>query len=358
MNINIKAISIVWLSLTLLLPSRVILAEQSSAVALMYHHFGDDRYPSTNIKLEQFEQHLHFLETNGFQVLALEAVLDALQSNKSLPDKTIVITMDDAYVSVYQEAYPRLKKRNWPFTVFVSTDYIDKRFSNYMTWEQMREMQQHGASFGNHTRSHNYLIKRKHDESEKAWQQRIRDDVNHAQKRLNEELNNVIRVFAYPYGEYDLALVKIIDTLNFIGIGQHSGAMGPTSDFRFLPRFPMNESYGEMTGFKSKVMSLAMPLIKTPEIDPVTTTPAPLLRVELSPKHSPLKQLNCYASDQGKIEIQWIDQYTFTTQASNDLPIGRSRYNCTAPSEQTGRYYWFSQPWIVVNNRVTNPLSH
>ena len=359
MKISVKRAFIALLWLILLVTSQLAMATQSSAVALMYHHFGDDRYPSTNIRIEQFEQHLEFLETNNFQVLALDIVLNALQSNQALPDKTVVITMDDAYLSVYQEAYPRLKQRNWPFTVFVSTDYIDKRFSNYMSWEQMREMQQHGASFGNHTRSHDHLIKRNNNESEPVWQQRIRDDLNQAQKRLHDELNNVIQVVAYPYGEYDLALARIVESLNLIGMGQHSGAMGPTSDFRFLPRFPMNESYGDLEGFKSKVMSLVMPLMKTPEIDPVTTISTPLLRVELSHQHPPLKQLNCYASGQGKIKVQWLDEHTFTTQTNNALPVGRSRYNCTAPSRQSGRYYWFSQPWIIVNDSdIKNSLTN
>ena len=108
----------------------------------------------------------------------------------------------------------------------------------------------------------------------------------------------------------------------------------------------MNESYGDMEGFKSKVMSLAMPLAKTPMVDPVTNETRPQLIVELAQEHTPLRQLNCYASGQGRIDVQWLNEYTFSVQATADLPPGRSRYNCTAPSKQSGCYYWFSQPWI------------
>ncbi len=334
------------LTFCLTLPGQAATANQTSAVALMYHHFGDSRYPSTNIQLEQFEQHLQFLEQQGFHVLPLNTVLKALQQNEALPDKSVVITMDDAYLSVYTEAYPRLKLRGWPFTVFVSTDYIDKQFSNYMNWEQMREMQQHGASVGNHSRSHHYLIRRNERETHAEWQQRIRDDINTAQQRLREELTNVVDVIAYPYGEYNLALAQIVQSLGLIGMGQHSGAIGTASDFRFLPRFPMNENFGEMDGFKSKVMSLAMPLQKTPEVDPETDATQPQLTIEIDQDHTPLKQLSCYASGQGRIEVQWLNEYTFTVQANSPLPAGRSRYNCTAPSTQAGRFYWFSQPWI------------
>lgn len=323
--------------------SNTILAAENSAVVLMYHHIGETQHPSTNIRLEQFEQHLQFLEQNGFQVLPLDKVLKAIKNNKPLAEKSVIITMDDAYRSVYSEAYPRLKQRDWPFTVFVSSDYIDKGYSNYMSWQQMREMEQHGASFGNHSRSHDYLIRHLGNETPAAWQQRIIDDISYAQQRLQQELIKPIDVIAYPYGEYNLSIANITHDLGLIGMGQHSGAIGPASDFRFLPRFPMNENFGEMDGFKNKTMSLPMPLLETPQTNPVTSEARPTLKVKLK---QALTQLTCYASGQEKIQVQWLDEKTFTVQAINDLLDGRSRYNCTAPSTDPERYYWFSQLWI------------
>jgi biofilm PGA synthesis lipoprotein PgaB len=323
-----------------------LFAAQQSAVVLMYHHFGVARYPSTNIRLEQFDQHLQFLEKKGFNVLPLMTILQAIRENRPLPDKAIAITMDDAYRSVYSEAYPRLKELGWPFTVFVSTDYIDKHFSNYMTWEQMREMEQHGATYGNHSRTHNYLVRRRNGEDSAAWRQRVTEDITSAQQRLHDELHNVVDVIAYPYGEYNLALADVVEGLGMIGMGQHSGAIGPTSDFRFLPRFPMAEKFGDMEGFTTKVLSLAMPLQKTPAIEPVTEKKRPLLILKLDSQHPGLKQLTCYASGQGRIEVTWLNEFEFSVKAKKDLPDGRSRYNCTAPSGDAGRYYWFSQPWI------------
>lgn len=334
------------LALLALLNCSALPAAPPSAVGLMYHHFGADQYPSTNIRLEQFEQQLQFLEENGFQVLPLMMVLEALQAGKALPDKTVVFTMDDAYESVYTEAYPRLKARGWPFTVFVASDYIDKNYSNYMSWAQMREMQQHGASFGNHSRSHAHLIRRLPGEDEPQWRQRVGEDIRAAQRRLEDELSEVIEVIAYPYGEYDLALAQLVESLGLIGMGQHSGAMGATSDFRFLPRFPMAEQFGDADEFKTKVMSLAMPLQQTPQVNPVTDAARPVLKLQFDRQHAPLKQLSCYASGQGRIEVQRLNDYEARVQAGDDLPPGRSRYNCTAPSDEVGRFYWFSQPWI------------
>jgi biofilm PGA synthesis lipoprotein PgaB len=341
-----RLFSLASLTLLMLLNCSMASAAGHSAVGLMYHHFGVERYPSTNIRLGQFEQQLQYIADNGFQVLPLMTVLETLQSGKPLPDKTVVITMDDAYKSVYTQAYPRLKKRGWPFTVFVSTDYIDKHYSNYMNWDEMREMQTHGASFGNHSRSHVHLIRRLADEDETQWRQRVSADIRSAQQRLTEELNQVVKVIAYPYGEYNLALADEVKSLGMFGMGQHSGAMGSNSDFRFLPRFPMSEKYGAMDQFRNKIMSLAMPLQQTPDIDPVTTAPRPVLKLQFDKQHARLKNLACYASGQGRIEVQWLNDEEAEVQADSDLPPGRSRYNCTAPSSEAGRFYWFSQPWI------------
>ncbi len=131
-----------------LLPASMALATQdgAQAVIFMYHRFGESRYPSTNITLEQFEEQLEFFEKNNFSVLPLNEIIEALKENKTLPDKSIGITIDDAYLSVYKEAYPRLKAKGYPFTVFVATGVVDQGIPAYMDWEQMAEMQKHGAT--------------------------------------------------------------------------------------------------------------------------------------------------------------------------------------------------------------------
>lgn len=330
----------------LTLPTQSV-AAQDSAVALMYHHFGDDRYRSTNIKLDQFDAQLEYLQQNNFNVWPIDKILSHLDNNQPLPDKTIAITMDDAYRTVYSEAYPRLKKLNWPFTVFVSTDYIDKKYSNYMTWDQMREMEAHGASYGNHSSSHDYLTQVKPEEDMKSWRKRIKHDLQHAQKRLEQELNKVLPIFAYPYGEYNLPLTEIVTELNLVAMGQQSGAIGKLSDKRFLPRFPMAEAFAAMSSFKTKINSLSLPVLKTEPEEPNIIDARPYLLVTLAQSDARLDHLACYASGQGKINVEWINKTQFSVQANSDLPIGRSRYNCTVPSSQKGRFYWFSQPWVL-----------
>lgn len=320
-------------------------AEQHSAVAVMYHHVGEDRYPTTSVRLDQFEAQLKFLQENNFQVWPLAKIVEQLRNGKPLPDKTIALTMDDGYISVYTQAYPRLKKLGWPFTVFVTTDYIDKKLPNFMSWEQMREMEKHGASFGNHSTRHDYMVRRLKGEDEAQWRQRMVADIRHAQQRLEKELTTTQKLFVYPYGEYNLALADIVAAEGFTGIGQQSGAMGPTSDFRYLPRFPVNEHYGVLADFGSKVMSLAMPLAHDPGAESVTTNKWPSLTFTFDKQHPRLRQFSCYFNNQ-PMKLQWLNDFEVKVQPQQDLPAGRSRYNCTAPSGEKGRFYWYSQQWV------------
>ncbi|WP_455198157.1 polysaccharide deacetylase family protein, partial [Kaarinaea lacus] len=132
---------------------------EKQAVIFMYHHFGVSQYPSTNIRLEQFDAQLQYLADNDYQVWPLTKVAQYISAGKEFPGRVVAITIDDAYDSVYLEAFPRLRSRKWPFTVFVSTDGVDKRYKSYMTWDQMREMKQQGVTFANHSASHDYLVR-------------------------------------------------------------------------------------------------------------------------------------------------------------------------------------------------------
>ena len=89
------------------------------AVILMYHRFGENDYPSTNIRLEQFDAHLKTLASSDYNVMALADIIDRLQDGQPLPERTVAITIDDAYLSVYTEAWPRLQAYGFPATVFV-----------------------------------------------------------------------------------------------------------------------------------------------------------------------------------------------------------------------------------------------
>lgn len=328
------------------------LAVPSHAVVFMYHRFGDDRFPSTNVKLEQFESHLEYLAGNDYRIWPLDRIMEYLQCGKSLPDKVVAITIDDAYLTVYEEAFPRLKKRGWPYTVFVSSDPVDQGLADYMSWPQMREMQEAGAAFANHSASHDHLVVRRPDESEKRWRARVREDIEKGQRRLREELEpgtNEAKLFAYPFGEYDQALADLLEQMEYVAFGQHSGAVGVHGDRRRLPRYPVNEAYAALDEFARKAASLPLPVVEAEPDEPLVDDNPPRLILTLDEGAYAADQLACYAGGQGRLRVESLDDKPrrFLVQAQAAFAAGRARYNCTAPAHGGGRWYWYSHPWLI-----------
>jgi len=319
-------------------------------VVLMYHRFGENRYPATNVRLAQFEAQLNHLETAGYQIWPLTRLVAQLAADTPIPDRVVVITVDDAYGSIYTEAYPRLKAKGWPFTVFIATNGVDRGFDAFLNWEQMREMAQHGVTFANHGTSHDHLTKKIHGETEATWLVRIESDITHAQQRIRDELGEAPMLFAYPYGEYNLALAALLQRLGYTAFGQHSGAIGRHASPHTLPRFPVSEHYANGSDFEMKVATLPLPVTAVNPMAPTLadTDNPPTLTVTVPADAARIPWLNCFASDQGQIPLTWLNraEQRFSVAAPKPLTGARSRYNCTAPSPVKGRFYWYSHPWF------------
>ena len=315
-----------------------------SAVVFVYHRFGESKYPSTNIKLEQFQEQLDYLESNNYNVVKLSTIIEHIKAKKPLPPKSVALTMDDAYYSVYTNAYPMLKAKGYPFSVFVNTNPIDNGSKNYVTWDQMREMQKNGGEFFNHSLRHDYLLTMQ-DETQEQAKERITKDILQAQKRLDSELGESnLKVLAYPFGEYDLQTKEILRSLEFIGVAQNSGPMGLSSDPQALTRFPMAELFAKMAGFKTKLNTLEFPLKS------ITPT-SPLLGAQNPPKlilelQEPLRGVSCFLSSGEKIDLKWLSKTSFEVSANKPLKGQRDLYTCTAPAKD-GKWYWYSHLWII-----------
>mgnify|MGYP003672086037 CR=1 FL=1 len=344
-NIARHGISLLLLSLSCLLPT--IAMAQDSFVSLIYHRFGENNIPSTNIRLEQFRAHLDHLQQGGFEVISLQQAHDFLENGAELPNKAVLITIDDAYLSVYTEAYPLLQEYDFPFTVFVATDPVDQKLDGYMSWEQMREMQAGGVTFANHSATHESLLRRLDGERENDWLKRIEADIDKSMTRLNQELDPFPGAFAYPYGEFDAQAGNLLRKKGYFAFGQQSGAVGSLSDQRWLPRFPMNETYGEIADFRTKVGSLPLPVISVHPEDHFTNNRQPQLEIELAEASDRIDELACYVSGQGQVPVEWeVPGRKFHVAPTESLPEGRSRVNCTAPTD-SGRFLWFSHHWVI-----------
>jgi len=238
------------------------------AVILQYHFFGEEHPPSTSVSIQRFKEHLDAIEETGCRVLPLKRIVSHLRAGKDLPDPCVAITIDDAYSSVYTGAFPLLKKREWPATVFVPTASVDGGMGGYMSWDQIRGMREAGIDFASHGHRHIYMLRRMEGESGRDWEARIRKDIEVSLDRLEAELGERPELFAYPYGEYNSRLKEIVKEMGLVGFGQHSGPVWPGSDFAALPRFPVSGPYSELGSFITKLRSLPLPVVEASPENP------------------------------------------------------------------------------------------
>lgn len=325
-------------------------------VILLYHHISTETPAITSISPQYFKQQIRYLADNDFRIWPLPKLVEALKRGETIPDKVVAITFDDNYQSVYHVAFPILKDRQWPFTVFVSTDSVDQKINLQANWDQVREMADYGATIANHSASHAHLLQRLSGETTHQWQQRVRQDIQKARRRIREETGQDHLIFAYPYGEFNSALAEIVEELGYTGIGQQSGPAGHglyhNNASLALPRFPFAGDYSKLDDFALKVLTLPLPVAAaTGEESPLTFRQTkPQLHLELAPGDYRTEALQCYGSGQGKLAIAWDGKFTLTITPKQAIPVGRSRYNCTMPTglKNNGvtRYYWFSHPWI------------
>ena len=129
-------------------------------ISLMYHRFEENKYPSTNIRIDDFEKHIKILKENNIRFINPKNFENEIKNNKK--QRKILLTIDDGFSSFYQNAWPLLKKEKIPFILFVSTREVGA--FNYMTWDQIREISKEDfVEIGNHSHSHEYLIDESND---------------------------------------------------------------------------------------------------------------------------------------------------------------------------------------------------
>jgi peptidoglycan/xylan/chitin deacetylase (PgdA/CDA1 family) len=234
----------------------------SGVTVLIYHRFGENKYPSTNIALDRFSEQLDFLRNNNYQVIPLEQLVHSLEGKSKLPERAVVITIDDGYRSVYTDAWPALKQYGYPFTVFVYAKATENKHWNYMTWNQIKEMKAAGVDFQNHGFAHDHMAFKPPEmnmDEYKAW---MRADLAVSTRILSEELNERPRFFALPYGEYNKTVLDEIRSFGYEAIFlQDPGSVSKETDPFAIPREPiLGNEWATMQHFQKVLERVNLPI--------------------------------------------------------------------------------------------------
>ncbi len=310
-----------------------------SAVILMYHRFGESQFPSTNIRLEQLDAHIQELKSGSFTVLPVVEIVSKIKRGIPLPDRTVGITVDDGFKSVYQEAWPRFKKANLPFTIFVSTDPFDENRASYLTWDEVREMKAAGVDFGAHTASHLHMTA--------ATPAKNEAEIKKSNTRLATELSKTPTLFAYPFGEAGTEVIKTARIGGYaFSFGQHSGVVHPKSDFNYLPRFAMNENFGSPERFELIINTLPFPVTDfTPKDTKIGPVNPPNVGFTAAPGLKNLSKITCYVSGEGRVPVTLLGTNRIEIRASKPFSMGRTRLNCTLLGAP-GRWHWLGTLFV------------
>jgi peptidoglycan/xylan/chitin deacetylase (PgdA/CDA1 family) len=175
---------------------------------LTYHRFAEDCNSLLCLRSSTFENQMRYLKENGFHVISPDELLAFLENKQRLPKKSVMITMDDGYRSVYEVAYPILKKYEFTATLFIYTNFVGVS-KMAITWDQLKEMKADGFSIGSHTIYHSDLTIPKDGETEADWMTRIHKELYGSKKIIDKKLRQDTYLLAYPYGKYDQRSINI-----------------------------------------------------------------------------------------------------------------------------------------------------
>ena len=313
-------------------------SDDKGILSLMYHRFDENKYPSTNIQMDIFKQHIQIIKRLKYNFYNPKDLKKNFHTPKI--EKKILITIDDAFSSFYEIAWPYLKKEKIPFILFVSTKSVGK--NGYMTWNQIKELEKENmVHIGNHSHTHNYLVDLTHEN--------FVSDINTSSLIFEEKLGYNPIFFSYPFGEYS-ALIKKYISKNFkFSFGQHSGVIDINKDRHELPRFPINEKYGDLKRFEFLINlnPLEYKFLYPIEKYLTSNNNPPKFLVEFFEEQKNINNINCFSNEGDKWKKSNIDfnQNTLKLNFREKFNFRRGRVNCSLNDD--GIWRWFGVQFSI-----------
>ena len=307
----------------------------------MYHRFGENKYPSTNVSEKQFNSHISYILNNDVKIIKLEELIMALDRGDIFDEKAVAFSVDDAYSSFYEIAWPIFRNNKIPVTLFISTDIIDKKTQGYMSWEEIKKFIEEGGSVGQHTSTHLHMPLNNVSD--------IKKDILNSHKSWIKNVGFIPKLFAYPYGETSIEVINILEEFGIShAFGQHSGVISSFDNRYYLPRFSLNERFGNKDRFQFAVDAHSLDIENfLPEDMFLTNNKKPLIEFSII---NNLKDntLDCFSNPNGewnKQKIINIKKNRVQIKLNGAYLSGRARLNCTTKIDD--QWYWFGYQFLV-----------
>jgi peptidoglycan/xylan/chitin deacetylase (PgdA/CDA1 family) len=294
----------------------------------MYHRFGETKYPSTNITVEQLESHLNYLVEQNYRFIQASDLLDPEQQK----EKTITVTIDDAYLSFYEVGLPIFEKYQVPVTLFLNTENVGS--FNYMSWDQLRDSLRRGVEIQNHSHTHSSFAT--------LDEEAIMSEIETSQNLIFTNLNITPNLFAFPFGESSDLAQKTIERYFDAAFGQHSGAFSMNYQY-YIPRFPLNENYGSLDRLRDISKSLPFESAQLQPSNPTLNPPSTRFVLDVE---GGVNGVNCFIADfQGSIEKKMTVLENKLLIELSRMPVsGRLRFNCTKVDNDI---FWYGHQYFL-----------
>lgn len=173
---------------------------------LYYHHIEPvlisktERRLSLAVSPEVFTNQMQYLADRGYQTIFAEDLVSAIMRKTTLPEKTIVITIDDGYADAYDYAFPIAKNYGVKLNLMISTGLVENK--GHLSWSQIKTMVGSGLiHVYNHTWSHAELTK--------SNEPKITMEIMTAKQQLEDHVGTIFPLLIYPYGAYNTTVVNI-----------------------------------------------------------------------------------------------------------------------------------------------------
>jgi len=316
-------------------------SDDRGILALMYHRFNENKYSSTNIQMDIFKKQMKIIKDLKYSYYDPKD----LEKNFHIPKKMkkILITIDDAFSSFYEVAWPYLKEEKIPFILFVSTESVGK--NGYMTWNQIKELEKENTVYiGNHSHTHSYLVGLKNED--------FINDINISSLIFKKKLGYNPIFFSYPFGEYSSLMKEYISKSFKFSFGQHSGVIDVNKNPYELPRFPINEKYGDLKRFKFLInlYPLQYKVLYPYEKYLTNNNNPPKFTVEFFDEQKNINNINCFSDegDKWKKSNIYFNRNTLNMNFREKFNFRRGRINCSL--NDNGTWRWFGVQFSVKQN--------
>ncbi len=175
---------------------------------LIYHGFSREKTGELIVLEAAFKEQMRYLKENGYSVISLDQLFDFLEFKGQIPEKSVVITFDDGWSSLYDIAFPVLRAYGFSATIFVYTDFIGNKKA--LSWKQLLELVKNGFDVQSKTRTHRDMTKLNEGESFKEYFKAVKMEISQSKRIIEEKLKRKCKYMAYPYGKTNSLVTALL----------------------------------------------------------------------------------------------------------------------------------------------------